>query len=135
MGKMCGYEVHEADFLALALVQEPFNRYAVVGVTCKEDDPYKYPEIEFLMKVIDHPFNKWRFENYDISDPHENYKVGRNDPCPCGSKVKYKNCCLKLDGVKMSHTQFLLEEPTINGGNIPQTQVKRDPRIAKSNRI
>ena len=21
-------------------------------------------------------------------------KVGRNDPCPCGSGKKYKNCCL-----------------------------------------
>ena len=21
-------------------------------------------------------------------------KVQRNDPCPCGSKLKYKNCCL-----------------------------------------
>ena len=24
-------------------------------------------------------------------------KVGRNDPCPCGSGKKYKNCCLKKD--------------------------------------
>jgi preprotein translocase subunit SecA len=23
-------------------------------------------------------------------------KVGRNDPCPCGSGKKYKNCCGKL---------------------------------------
>ena len=22
-------------------------------------------------------------------------KVGRNDPCPCGSGKKYKNCCLR----------------------------------------
>lgn len=22
-------------------------------------------------------------------------KVGRNDPCPCGSGKKYKQCCLK----------------------------------------
>ena len=22
-------------------------------------------------------------------------KVGRNDPCPCGSGKKYKKCCLK----------------------------------------
>lgn len=22
-------------------------------------------------------------------------KIGRNDPCPCGSEVKYKYCCLK----------------------------------------
>lgn len=24
-------------------------------------------------------------------------KVGRNDPCPCGSGKKYKNCCLNLE--------------------------------------
>jgi len=24
-------------------------------------------------------------------------KVGRNDPCPCGSGKKYKNCCLKKE--------------------------------------
>jgi len=22
-------------------------------------------------------------------------KIGRNDPCPCGSGLKYKKCCLK----------------------------------------
>lgn len=26
---------------------------------------------------------------------NRNDKVGRNDPCPCGSGKKYKNCCLK----------------------------------------
>jgi len=25
----------------------------------------------------------------------EKAKVGRNDPCPCGSGKKYKNCCGK----------------------------------------
>ena len=25
-------------------------------------------------------------------------KTGRNDPCPCGSGRKYKNCCLRTDG-------------------------------------
>lgn len=24
-----------------------------------------------------------------------NKKIGRNDPCPCGSGLKYKKCCLK----------------------------------------
>ncbi len=26
-------------------------------------------------------------------------KIGRNDPCPCGSGKKYKNCCLSLQGL------------------------------------
>lgn len=29
-----------------------------------------------------------------------NQKVGRNDPCPCGSGKKYKQCCFKHVGQK-----------------------------------
>ena len=25
-------------------------------------------------------------------------KIGRNDPCPCGSGKKYKKCCNKIGG-------------------------------------
>ena len=25
-------------------------------------------------------------------------KIGRNDPCPCGSGKKYKNCCMRKSG-------------------------------------
>ncbi|MBQ7087025.1 MAG: SEC-C domain-containing protein, partial [Clostridia bacterium] len=27
--------------------------------------------------------------------PVKKQKVGRNDPCPCGSGLKYKKCCGK----------------------------------------
>ena len=29
---------------------------------------------------------------------HRGTRVGRNDPCPCGSGKKYKNCCLRKGG-------------------------------------
>jgi len=32
-------------------------------------------------------------------------KVGRNDPCPCGSGRKYKNCCMRRD--RLSESQRL----------------------------
>ncbi|MBQ7587713.1 MAG: SEC-C domain-containing protein, partial [Lachnospiraceae bacterium] len=28
----------------------------------------------------------------------EGRKIGRNDPCPCGSGKKYKQCCMKSAG-------------------------------------
>jgi uncharacterized protein len=46
--------------------------------------------------------NSWRLENYDpkqvrsVRPPtiHGSPgKIGRNDPCPCGSGKKYKKCC------------------------------------------
>lgn len=30
-------------------------------------------------------------------------KIGRNDPCPCGSGKKYKNCCLKTGEYETRH--------------------------------
>lgn len=30
-------------------------------------------------------------------------KVGRNDPCPCGSNLKYKNCCMKTGQYETTH--------------------------------
>lgn len=30
-----------------------------------------------------------------VTAPRHVLKVGRNDPCPCGSGEKYKNCCVK----------------------------------------
>jgi preprotein translocase subunit SecA len=32
-------------------------------------------------------------ENTGRKEPVRNQKVGRNDPCPCGSGKKYKKCC------------------------------------------
>ena len=30
-----------------------------------------------------------------VTQPEKQKKVGRNDPCPCGSGKKYKRCCGK----------------------------------------
>lgn len=30
-------------------------------------------------------------------------KIGRNDPCPCGSGKKYKNCCLDSGKYETTH--------------------------------
>ena len=40
---------------------------------------------------------KWLFTEGDMvkSQPLSVTKIGRNDPCPCGSGKKYKKCCGK----------------------------------------
>lgn len=38
---------------------------------------------------------------------NKNDKVGRNDPCPCGSGLKYKKCCLLKTGSKHSDLKKL----------------------------
>ena len=39
----------------------------------------------------------WRMEPETVQQPYVRSvpKVGRNDPCPCGSGKKYKKCCGK----------------------------------------
>jgi len=34
-------------------------------------------------------------------------KIGRNDPCPCGSGKKYKNCCLKKKNKNLKNKNIL----------------------------
>jgi hypothetical protein len=29
-----------------------------------------------------------------VTSPRTVLQIGRNDPCPCGSGQKYKNCCI-----------------------------------------
>ncbi len=40
---------------------------------------------------------KWFFESGEVAGPkpvvREAPKIGRNEPCPCGSGKKYKKCC------------------------------------------
>ncbi|HUX31910.1 MAG TPA: SEC-C metal-binding domain-containing protein [Thiobacillus sp.] len=66
-----------------------------------------YDEAEILARQ-----ERWREENaraasvvdqhddlFDFPEPYvrEQPKPGRNDPCPCGSGMKYKKCCLPAD--------------------------------------
>ena len=38
--------------------------------------------------------NEFRVAPWTESFAHPTPKVGRNDPCPCGSGKKFKKCCL-----------------------------------------
>ena len=47
--------------------------------------------------------NPWSMHFFELPEPRMEYevdesiikgkKIGRNDPCPCGSGKKYKQCC------------------------------------------
>ncbi|MBX2979527.1 MAG: SEC-C domain-containing protein [Flavobacteriales bacterium] len=50
--------------------------------------PFKIPERGLL--DYDFPPRMPPVETYKRDTP----KVGRNEPCPCGSGKKYKKCCM-----------------------------------------
>jgi hypothetical protein len=44
------------------------------------------------------------------------HKIGRNDPCPCGSGKKYKKCCLLQDEEKRQSK--IEDRPAISRKNL-----------------
>jgi preprotein translocase subunit SecA len=49
------------------------------------------PTIESIVGASDYAKFALRKQKQLVKE----YKVGRNDSCPCGSGKKYKHCCLK----------------------------------------
>ncbi|MCE5234513.1 MAG: SEC-C domain-containing protein [Eubacteriales bacterium] len=62
-------------------------------LNAKADWLYELPEWEPILTVEQRReiTKKFRLSKVYVSET----KVGRNDPCPCGSGKKYKNCCGK----------------------------------------
>ena len=84
-----------------------------ISVLMRGQIPVQEPEEVREAPVEEKPRQQYREEKRDLTDPAqqaaanrdtreaktEPYRaektVGRNDPCPCGSGLKYKNCCGK----------------------------------------
>jgi peptide deformylase len=75
-----------------------FEDEKLVFYYSKEDEPGTDGLIAIAVQhELDH-FCGRLIIDYDIKAipaERENKKVGRNDPCPCGSGKKYKKCCKK----------------------------------------
>ena len=61
--------------------------FAVTNKDGKTTFSYRYPSIERI------DFVKQRLPGSPINKPFPVKKIGRNDPCQCGSGKKYKKCC------------------------------------------
>ena len=44
--------------------------------------------------------------------------IGRNDPCPCGSKLKFKKCCLIKD--ELRRQEILQKSRELTGDNLAE---------------
>ena len=75
-------------------------------------DPYDYRILRYLLSVLQSPFDEWVAAWTKRRQPHSGFKhVGRNDPCPCESGLKYKKCCLQESGVLRPHLEFSVGVP------------------------
>lgn len=69
-----------------------FNELFLAMRRAKAKWLYELPEWEDVLSEAERQelIQRWREE---VTRKHE--KIGRNDPCPCGSNKKYKKCCGK----------------------------------------
>ena len=68
-------------------------KYAVVGIVDLDAVPEEKKDIP--LGDDDNPIPLIKLEpGYNRSQDRKDHKVGRNDPCPCGSGKKYKKCCM-----------------------------------------
>ena len=83
----------------------------------KADDPSLPGRDEAARKIAEHTFNIWRRDPLSLlpAEPKLELtqgttmrravqRVGRNEPCPCGSGRKYKHCCLEKDHERLQHS-------------------------------
>ncbi len=57
------------------------------------------PQTQIERKMVATPTTASHGDGSDTKRPERrsSEKIGRNDPCPCGSGKKYKNCCMQKD--------------------------------------
>jgi len=58
----------------------------------KENAPEKEEQMHRDIQAKFDEFKKQKANN-QTTQPVQSTKVGRNEPCPCGSGKKYKKCC------------------------------------------
>ena len=82
-----GYEMFDA--MINAIKEETIRRLFLVRIKSQEEIKRE--------KVAKVTFEGGGDKTVRRQPTTKKAKVGRNDPCPCGSCKKYKNCCLDKD--------------------------------------
>lgn len=80
-------EILETDYTLDDLLKEYKSEYL-------ENRIYSSATVLYCSKVFSQVFDIISAPKPETTVP-ENIKIGRNEPCPCGSGKKYKNCCMK----------------------------------------
>lgn len=104
--------LYEKDYAEISVAGDLEDVEIALGLREERSTPrphYVIPGAEGLREMLD-LFASGGFPGSDtpaqprrVAVPHapetyvrETVKVGRNDPCPCGSGKKYKRCCMNL---------------------------------------
>jgi len=77
-----------------------YNYLTQFDINFKTEESVKTKETHLNIHPKNY-LNKWKSKEKNHFNKKFHSKIGRNDPCYCGSGKKYKKCCLDLDRKKM----------------------------------
>ncbi len=100
-----GKKLFEKELQILGEITDSILSYEKIDIEQKKKEKEKKKSLEKknqLIKLIREEKNRLQTGFYDEDDENNEIqkpvkvevKVGRNDPCPCGSGKKYKKCCM-----------------------------------------
>jgi len=72
----------------------PSMTLGTIRSAIEEQNPDFYKRLNIRHEKLKSIYQNCKQENFSPVQPIKTDKVGRNDPCPCGSGKKYKKCCL-----------------------------------------
>jgi hypothetical protein len=90
----------DEEIITWSLIEDIYQTWGDDLLASKED-PMRFfsPEnLNYLRKLTEEIQSEHRTQTtvpWSALEEPEKRKVGRNDPCPCGSGKKYKKCCLQ----------------------------------------
>lgn len=83
-----GMPEDEMELLAIITLQG-------LGIDLREDDDDGLEDVIHMLQVAAIALHRYWQQQQQAREPvRSTTQVGRNDPCPCGSGKKFKQCCL-----------------------------------------
>ncbi|HZX33359.1 MAG TPA: UPF0149 family protein [Rhodocyclaceae bacterium] len=86
-------ELLEPMFLLNGMMKEDVQKSGEKWLTPTEEARLVEEMQENLPDIVQAIYNFWRAKGETTTVRRDVEKVGRNDPCPCGSGKKFKQCC------------------------------------------
>jgi uncharacterized protein len=86
-------ELLEPMFLLNGMLKEDAEKAGERWFSPAEEERLVSDIQENLPVIVQTLYNFWRAKRGGATVQREDAKTGRNDPCPCGSGKKFKQCC------------------------------------------
>jgi hypothetical protein len=121
-GQLCYRIIHEAEALEISIVTDPVQKYSVLQLN------YDYAVPQYVLDHLTGPFHKWTGEWTYKRHPHDKFTDRPDEgPCPCNSGLRYAECCLLEEGVRLPHFQMMAEGGATQAGSFADQLVLHPP--------